>query len=323
MRPWACGVALMSVLSCVPARPPCQDCMVPEVMLTWTAADGSLVSGTEGPVPLENLVSGCARRTHFTLRNVGRREARVTISVDSPFITVERAPEVLPSGDQSALDLMTTVRDGAIQRVEATLTVDVEGQAPLRFELLALVFQGDIDLPHSFDFGGVAVGATRSLQGPILEGLSGDFAMRGAELQFSPRVAGRQSATANYVSLHDCVLGRVMVVGDGVPAVLTGPAAVDFGDVTVGTAAELEVALTTFSFEPLNVALSPLGVGFTILSPPSGLVATRDASGALVPGALPLRLRFAPTLAGPTAQELAVTAGPNTLLVPVRGVAVP
>ena len=298
------------------------DCHGPEEVRLVGTVDGALTTiDTGATFILEPVTRGCGRKTNLSLRNSGRVSLTVRATVDSPNIVLLNAPTVLRAGQSASLELLAR-SDEPMSFIETELTIASAGNLPLqRFTLRAQVNEPDAELSRTIDFGGVQLGARRSLSGSLVRGLSGDFQMTGAGVEFAPSGVGRQQLEATYDSLLDCPsLNKVTVVGDGVPAVLTGPATIDFGGVAVGSSADLDVDLRNYSFVGFRAELSTVGSpNYAVVIEPISPSASRSSTGALVPATSQLRVRFSPSSQGAVLQELAVISGAHTLLIPVRG----
>lgn len=273
-------------------------------------------------VQLEPVTEGCARQTRLLLSNVGLQLATFSVTSSSSDISIVESPtELLPGSGQELVLLARS--NGTARFVESRLTITLEGQPSQTFDLSARVDAPDTTLPRRIDFGGVEVGGSRALGDIQLTGLSGEFSMGQGQLRFSPSDLGHREQQANYEALLDCpAQSQVLLVGDGVTSLLSGPTELDFGDVMLGTVVERDLVFLSASFDPMIAAFSTGNSDFIIADGTTLRSASRDNAGALVPGASTVKLRFSPQVPGLGTQELGVNVGSRTLLVPLRGVGV-
>lgn len=307
---FAVPLALLFLVGC---EPPAKIVPAPELRLIssgiWTSVgDGERVD--LGPVS-----SGCSMLTRVPIQNVGLGEARFQVSMSSSEIEVLSAPSELNAGEQGELELMVKAFEPESTFIRAPLTIDIEGQQSIEFELESLVVTAEWDVPRWIDFGGVEVGDTRVSSDTKLTEVGGDFSRE--PLRFSPRSLGPQRFDTQYANLLRCpFISHVTLLGDGVESVLTGPTELDFGDVAVGSTAERDVVVTNYSLDFLTTQVN---APFAVVSDgwPNG--ATRGPYQVLVPATPTVRVRFAPSAMGPVNQDLTVSAGTKTLTIPVRG----
>ena len=316
---FAVPLALLFLVGC---EPPARLPVAPDLRINSRDQTGSAVSFRDGDsIAIDWVFASCFRKDTLQIQNVGLGQARIRVSSMSPDMEVVSAPESLAPAEDGTIELLFHPIGGLTQPFEATLRVEIDGQQPIHFMLSAVVLTLDVDLPPRFDFGGVEVGSSRTLGTSRFTGLSGDFSETDAgQLQFSPQSLGFQRLDAKYTNyLHCPDFPPAILLGDGVASVLTGPPELDFGDVPSGETHEREIVIVNYSFDPLAIQVAD---PFTLVSATTPDVATRPSLD-LVPGSSTFRLRFSPASTGAVAQELTVTAGSKTLLIPLRGNGVP
>lgn len=321
MRAWWVLAGSLILMGC-PEGPRCPECPVrPELRLLWTD-NGESIASAGGDISLDPVTAGCARKTRLRVANFGLGAVTFSVASSSPSMIVPTDAFSLAPAEAQDLDVHVS-SEGASSSVEAGLTIDVPDEPPLQFQLHAPVVSADPGLPRSLDFGAVAVGQSGQLSAPSLLGLTADFAQDAGVLRFSPADAGHVELAASVDWMLDCpALSSVSVVADGVTAVLFGPRELNFGDLALGNAIELDVNVQNLSFDEVQVTLP--GSDFTIVSSsttPSA--ATRDPGGLLVVGSRTQRVRFSPTTVGAVSGQLEATAGPHRLVIPLRAVGTP
>lgn len=313
---FAVPLALLIFVGC---EPPARRVPAPDLRIV-TAPAGQLVSAGNGDrVELDPVSWGCSRRSAVKITNQGLLEARFQVSTPSTEFEVLSAPSSLNPGEDGEIELMTKAFETESKFLRAPLSIDIEGQPSIQFELQSAVLSAEWDVPRWIDFGGVEVGSTRIYGDTDLTEIAEDFAQE--PLRFSPRSVGPQRVDSQYADLLHCpFISHVTLLGDGVASVLTGPTELDFGDVAVGSTSERDLVVTNYSRDFLTTEVnSP----FELVSSTSPEVATRGTNFVLVPATPTLRVRFAPSAIGLVNHDLTVSAGTKTLTIPVRGNGVP
>lgn len=321
---------MVVLLSCSGCWPAIADCFCGPAQL----------SIAEGQLPyLAPVPRGCARTDPFFLRNATPRTSPpltfLSANSSNPAITVQFPDAVVNEthGEFIRLQVITEAPlSGPSQlETEIELVTDTGSPRTLTFHLSVPVVPQEA-LP-ALDFGGVTLGTTATQPYSFVP-LLGDDLRRGftridgpgfayaalepfphAEFRFSPQAVGPSEGSLTLdVYSHCPLLERLPLRGDGVAQVLTAtPAAVDFGDVPVGTTATRTIEVANAALTELRLTRYLDSDDFQAAFSTTPIVAAhRDAQGQLVLGRTLLEVTFTPRTVGPQAQQMGAIA--NTLM---------